>query len=259
MAGLSKRSLLGGVLALCTASPARAARPLIAHLDLADVPIPKGAMKRDLSVDPDTGASTVFFDFPANWVGGGVAHYHSFSEEIYVISGAVTLNGRDQLVGGSYLYRPGGIVHGHHEASGPGARFIGRMGGKLDFNYVREPTSEEEYVLKAVPDGRPHIVHLRTTERPWTKAADGHQIKVLSEDRVTGARTALLHFPTGWTGRMQLDPKNGWEWFAIRGTAALDDGTAFAKDSYANRPVGAPACAIVRAESETLILMWRNA
>ncbi len=259
MIALSKRSFLMGAMAFATARPAFAARPLIAHLNLADVPAPNGKMQRELSVDPATGATTLFFDFPANWVGGGVAHYHSFSEEIYVLSGGVTLNGRDEYVAGSYLYRPGGIVHGHHEASRPGARFIGRMGGKLDFNYVREPTSQEEYVAKPVADGRPHIVHLRSPDQPWQTASDGHQLKVLSEDRVTGARSALLQFPTAWTGKLPLDPKSGWEWFVVGGEMALDDGTTFANESYANRPIGAPGRSIVRAAAGTLVLTWKNA
>ena len=59
MIALSKRTFLMGAMAFATARPAFAARPLIAHLALADVPAPKGKMQRELSVDPDTGATTL--------------------------------------------------------------------------------------------------------------------------------------------------------------------------------------------------------
>ncbi|MEE8305757.1 MAG: DUF4437 domain-containing protein [Gammaproteobacteria bacterium] len=251
-------ALLGLSVVPWTVRRAWAARPFIPHVALEDI---EGSRRKQFSEDPETGAHTRYMEIAANWQGGGVAHYHTFSEEVYVLSGDVTLNGRDYLVEGSYLYRPGGIVHGHQEGSIRGCRLILKFGGPMDSNYIDEPESNEEYVQVPSDDGRPHIVHLETPGMEWQQHGDGqarYGTKVLSEDRKTGASTMLIRFPAGWRGRLELDSAATWEWFVIKGQAVLEDGTTFETDSYSLRPVAGRRNAFVGAKAESEILLWRD-
>ena len=244
-------------------SSARAARPLVSHsaLDAMDWTATGNNSRKRLSHDPETGAQTFYLELPENWVGGGVAHYHTCSEEVYVLDGDVTLNGRDYLVQGSYLYRPSGIVHGHYEASRGGCRLIIKTDSLLDFNYIEQPESPEEYVHTPSDDGRQHIVHLETPQVDWVMTGEGqtrHDTKVLSLDRKSGASTRLIRFPAGWRGRLDLDSAYTWEWFVIGGEARLDDATRFSTDSYSIRPAGSEQHAFVSARTETRLLLWRD-
>ncbi len=242
----------------------RAARPEIPHLNLADLswePVGTRNRRKQLSIDAVTGGLTFYMEIPAGWQGGGVAHYHTCSEEVYVISGDVTLNGRDYLEDAAYLYRPAGIVHGHREGSIGGCRLIIKTDGPLDFNYVEEPRSEEEYIFRVSADGRPHILHLKTPELQWARRDQGasqYGVKVLSQDRNTGAYTGLLLLAAGWAGRFDMSRDANWEWFVIDGDAMLDDGTNLGADSYGFKPAGRVGNAIVRAMNRTRVLLWRD-
>ena len=241
---------------------ARADRPRLPHVALDDIDRPFGTSmgRRFLSRDPDSEAATTFFDFPERWQGGGVAHYHSCGEEVYVIKGDITLDGRDYLTAGSYLYRPSGIVHGHNEGPIGGCRCLIRTDGPLDFNFIPEPTSDGEYVLHPSDDGRPFVLHLRTPYTEWTLHGDGQSrygMKVLSTDRVNGSYTALVRLPAGWTGSLRLEQNVNWEWFVVKGLAMLSDGTAFETDSYSYRPATSESVAFTSAEADTDVLLWR--
>jgi quercetin dioxygenase-like cupin family protein len=241
---------------------ARAQRPLVPHAALADIGTPFGTTHgvKTLSTDQSSGASTAFHSFPAPWKGGGVAHYHSCAEEVYVISGDITLNGRDELTAGSYLYRPGGIVHGHDEGSTGGCRCLIRTDGALDFNYIENPRSPEEYVEVPSDDGRPHIVHLRAPEMDWSARGAGPSAygeKILSTDAKTGAQTSLLRLPAGWRGGVSLDADYGWEWFVIDGDMTCTDGTRFGAETYSYRPAG--GVAFTEAAADTMLLLWKIA
>jgi quercetin dioxygenase-like cupin family protein len=258
-----RRILTAGIgLPLAGLAPrAEAARPSIPHRIAAEAPIAgQRANVRELSVDDATKGSTSLFVFPEGWQGGGVAHYHSCSEEVFVLDGDITLDGKDFYTRGSYLYRPGGIVHGHHEASPHGSRMIIRTGGQIDFNYVRAPASPGEYVAKPSDDGRPHVLHLKTAAMPmaWIgRGAERYSRKVLSADAKTGAWTSLVEFPSAWKGQLPLERTMNWEWFVVAGAATLDDGTVYAPETYSYRPAGQDR-AFRSAEAGTQILLWRE-
>ena len=265
---LSRRHLMLGMIAGTVgvaAQPiglAHAERPLLPHLRVEDVGTPFGtsAGRRILTQDAATSATTAVHVFPENWQGGGVAHYPSCAEEVYVISGDITLNGRDYLTAGSYLYRPGGIVHGHNEGSKSGCRCLIRTDGLLNFNYIPEPKSGEEYVEIPSDDGRPHILHLRAPDIAGTwQGADqtGYERKILSEDRKTGDTTSLLRFPTGWTGPYIPPPGIALEWLVIDGQVTMSDGTVFKQGSYSYRPASQQQVAFASAEKDTEILLWQ--
>ena len=177
------------------------------------------------------------------------------------MAGDVTLNGQDYLSTGSYLYRPAGIVHGHQEASRTGGRLIIRTDKALDFNYVREPSSPEEYVLHASADGRPHLLHLKTTDMDWDWQGDGQSgygRKILSQDRISGATTSLVRLPHGWIGELQMQSDFEWEWFVLSGSVVLDSGAIFSAESYSFRPLAGETQAFVRAERQTNLVLWRH-
>jgi mannose-6-phosphate isomerase-like protein (cupin superfamily) len=241
-----------------------AVRPEVTQLRLADMdwaPLGERNRRKTLSVDSQTGGLTFYMEIPPNWQGGGVAHYHTCSEEVYVISGDVTLNGREYLEDGAYLYRPSGIVHGHQEGSIGGCRLIIKTDSSLDFNYIPEPISDEEYVFNASDDGRPHILHLKTPELEWSwQGAENRKygVKLLSEDRNTGASTALIQLPSNWAGEFEMTPDASWEWFVLDGEAVVDDGTILTADSYSLRPAGGEGQAFVAADKRTRLLLWRD-
>ncbi len=251
--------LVAAAVSLFTTS-AYATRPEVVHGTIAAAQAaPRGS--KILTIDPVNKATTAYYTFPENWKGGGRAHYHSPYEEVYILDGDITLTGRDDYVKGSYLYRPGGIVHGHHESSRKGSRMITRTGAEINFNYVDNPTSEEEYVM--VPntiDGRPHIVHLKApamkAETVGTGAAS-YTRKVLSKDVKTGASTSLLEFPTAFKGRIDLPETKNREWVVVGGQASLDDGTVYELESFSFRPAGKKH-AFVSAMPGTQILMWEE-
>ncbi len=202
-----------------------------------------GAERKQLSVDPDTGSDTSFVRLPKEWNGPAGAHYHTGFEEALILSGDVDLNGNDLLVEGSYLYRPGGIVHGWVDHSSGGSEIIIKMGRTTDLISVgeREHDHEYDYPGARVEDGRPHIIHLKTREQdwqPWPGGPNGVDKKLLSRDESNGAETLLARFASGFTGAFQLDPASTWEWVVLEGDVTLADGTTFARFGYSHRPAG---------------------
>jgi quercetin dioxygenase-like cupin family protein len=224
---------------------------------------PLGSLTRKLlSKDPESGAETNMVRIPAGWRGSGKAHYHRCYEEAFVMHGDVTLTGREDLVDGSYLYRPAGIVHGHRESAREGCIVLIKLGKTLDFNYELQPTSQDEYPFFPTTDGRGHVLHLRTPSAPTLPLgpdAGGVEAVTMSEDLGAGAYSRVLRFPRAWQGRLALDASDSWEWFVADGAIELDDGTCYPRYGYSFRPPGhTPAVAIVRADAATRLLMWRN-
>ena len=201
-------------------------------------------------------------DIPKAWKGGGVAHFHEFSEEVYVLHGDVTLNGRDYLGDGSYIYRPAGVVHGHDEGAQQGCHCVIRSGGKLELILIHEPAEDDEYVLHPADDGRPLVLDLRTNDMLWGREHLGSGSigwKVLSLNRRNGDYTVMLDLPTDWSGPLDLDPAITWEWLVIRGGMELGDGSVFGTLDYSFRPAGSVPTEIAGSESGALVLLWRGA
>ena len=240
-------------------------RTNIPHLNVSDLDWETlgshGLRRKLLSGDEETKAGTQYVDIPKGWQGGGVAHFHDASEEVYVIHGDVTLNGRDYLGDGSYIYRPAGIVHGHDEGAKKGCHCIIKTGGMLELKLIHDPADPEEYVLHPSGDGRPFILDLRTNDMAWSTERLGSGDvgwKILNMDRRSGDYTAMLSMPSGWTGSLDLDPGAGWEWFVVEGGLELADGTAFSEGGYSYRAVGAPPATISGTEEGATVLHWRD-
>lgn len=220
-----------------------------------------GAYRKVLGVDPDTGSETTFMRLKPGWHGPAGAHYHSGYEEALVLSGDVDLNGNDLLVDWSYLYRPGGIVHGWVDASPSGSDIVIKMGTATDLVSVgeREHDYEYDYKDKRVDDGRPHIVHLRTQEQswePWPGGPAGAHKRSMSLDVKTGAETSLLKLDQGFQGELTLAPDRTWEWVVVEGGMTLADGTQFGMIDYSHRPAGSGETVIAEAPSGCTLMVW---
>ena len=222
-----------------------------------------GLKRKVLSHDPDTGAVTQYVHIPPNWRGGGVAHYHSCFEEVFIIQGDVTLNGgRDRLLDGSYLYRPAHIVHGHDESAEKGCMCIIRMGAEMDFNLVQEPESDQEYPLYPVTDPRSHVLHLKTPDMDWVEHGDEgnrYRFKLLSMDPETKAYTALIALEPGWSGWLSTEREYGREWFVLSGSQQRDDGATFGANTYYYAPPGKKHAAMTGSKDGCVMLTWMHA
>ncbi|MBM3515120.1 MAG: DUF4437 domain-containing protein [Alphaproteobacteria bacterium] len=240
-------------------------RPHVQHLDsekLPWVPIFKtGATRRTLNTDPGDTSFTSIVSIPQGWRGPSGAHYHSSFEEAYVVTGSLTLDGIDYLRAGSYLYRPGFIIHGWDERSDEGSLIVIKRGGVSDIISVGPRTQDQEYVFKPVVDGRPHIVHLKTADGPW-QMRDGVEIKVLSRDDKTGAETILARWPAAWRGSFGARPSHDLECVVVAGGFHLADGTRFKCWDYFYRPMASTDPPITESPEGCTAILWterRNA
>ncbi len=240
-------------------------RPTIHHLDTAALPweeiLDTKAMRKVLSLDPVTGSDTSYVRLPPVWQGPAGAHYHTDFEEALVLSGDVDLNGDgDVLVAGSYLYRPGGIVHGRIDRSTGGADIIIKMGTATDLISVGQPLHRHEYDQpgRRKQDGRPHVVHLKADTQPW-EAWNGAHRRVLSRNVETGAETMRIRLDPGASRTLTLLANETWEWVVIAGSFKLADGPDFARLGYSFRPKGACADAVIEAAATGCdLLAWRE-
>lgn len=216
-------------------------------------PLGKNGIRRKLLHRGPHGEETMLIDIPRRWKGGGVAHHHSCFEEVFVIDGDVTLNGRDDLVRNSYVYRPAGVVHGHAESAREGAVAMVRNGGPLDMNFVPEPLQNIEYPLQPIEDGRGLIVHLASDQLRSAPVVPGVTEKTLSRDAKTGATTALVTLETGRAWRVQNEQVTNL--LLIDG--ALDLGER-RLTSGAHAALAAREVALFKAETDSRLLVWRS-
>ena len=118
-------------------------RPFVNSLDPETLPwqpiFKTGVNRRVYNTDPQDKSFTSVIQVPKGWVGPSGAHYHSSFEEGYILEGSLTLDGSDYLKPGSYLYRPGMIVHGWTELSEESALIIVKRGGVSDIISVGSP------------------------------------------------------------------------------------------------------------------------
>lgn len=89
-----------------------------------------------LRTDNLTGAQMYVLDLPPGWHGKAGPHFHSVSEEAYIVQGDVALEESPTYKSGSYLFRPPRTVHGQRERSINGCTALVWTDGPLDFNYV---------------------------------------------------------------------------------------------------------------------------
>ena len=242
-------------------------RKSIKHLDSEAIEweeiLNTGAMRKVFNTNDINGSDTSLVKLPPGWKGPAGAHYHSDYEEALVLTGDVDLNGNDLLVAGSYLYRPGGIVHGFVDNSPSGSDIIIKMGTSTDLISVNKPLHSYEYPepKALVPDGREHILHLRTNEEKWIPLSNDEicmSYKVLSHDKDNGAQTLLMSVPQNYSGATMFKDNFNWEIVVIDGDIEIGDTGVFKKYSYTFRPSGSGSFRIDSSINGATLMAWRD-
>ncbi|QYE33938.1 DUF4437 domain-containing protein [Polymorphobacter sp. PAMC 29334] len=215
-----------------------------------------GLRRQLLGYDPATGHATSLVDIPAGWRGGGIAHFHGAFEEVYIVAGSVTLDGRNYWHAGDYFYRPAHIVHGHDERSEEGATALIRSDGPLPLNLIHDPIDPDEYPLPLMNDPRGHLKSLPVADVIGISDAafpHGWSIRPLSADPVSGARTLIADVPVGWIGATK--PLGvAWEAFVLDGQIA--GATTYSAGDYsAGGPRDVPLGAVASYGGCT-VLFW---
>lgn len=242
-------------------------RSYVSHLDSNTIEweeiLKTGAFRKIFNTDPESGSDTSLVRLPPGWQGPAGAHYHSDFEEALVLSGDVDLNGDDSLVSGSYLYRPGGIVHGFVDRSVNGSNIIIKMGASTDLVSIKDPLHEHEYAHPdaVLEDGRDHIVHLRTESQewfPWSEGDGNVSYKQLSYDKQTGAQTLLLSLTKDYSGSLSFSDDHSWEWVVLSGDFILNDGVRFEEFCYSFRPRGCGNFSIEGSNTGSKMILWKD-
>lgn len=216
-----------------------------------------GLRRKRLGYDPATQHATSLVEIPKGWRGGGIAHYHEAFEEVYMVAGSVTLDGRHYWYAGDYFYRPAFIVHGHDEQSGEGALCVIRSDGPIELLLVHDPEQAVEYPMPQSRDGRGHVFQVPTADVP--AVADPAfpaewRIRSLSADPDTGARTLLADIPAGWTGLAQPSGA-AWEAMVISG-AVRGGGYDYAAGDYTAGAGDTGPLDAVASNGGATVLVW---
>ncbi|MEU5843045.1 hypothetical protein [Rhodococcus sp. NPDC047139] len=122
--------------------PPRGGADVVLHTDPVDFlwrAHGQGRNRSEMAVlreDPDTGSQTYALRLPPGWVGRAGQHFHTVSEEAFIVTGDVALEEEPVYASGSYLFRPPHVVHGARERSETGCFALTWTSGPIDFNYV---------------------------------------------------------------------------------------------------------------------------
>lgn len=122
--------------------PPRGGADVVIHTDPIEFPWRghgQGRNRSEMAVlreDPDTGSQTYALRLPSGWVGRAGQHFHTVSEEAFIVAGDVALEDEPVYTSGSYLFRPPHVVHGARERSETGCFALTWTNGPIDFNYV---------------------------------------------------------------------------------------------------------------------------
>ena len=216
-----------------------------------------GLRRKKLGHDPASGYVTALVEIPKGWHGGGVAHFHDAFEEVYMLSGSVTVGGTHYWHGGDYFFRPAQIVHGHDERAEEGALALIRSDGQLVLNLIHEPAEPDEYPLPAYDDGRGHLYALNVAQVDWIadpEFPESWRIKPLSADARTGARTVMVQVPAGWCASGTSRPA-AWEACVLQGSIAGEK-AVFEAGDYTAGPAGTEVFGGLESEAGCEFILW---
>lgn len=106
---------------------------------------------------------------------------------------------------------------------------------------------------------RPHIEFIQSQALPWSSWPEagwraGAEIKILSRDGETGAISALVRYPAGWSAAASGHLDADEEFLVLRGAFRINAET-YGDFCYAHLPMGYPR-AEARCETETIVLTF---
>lgn len=216
-----------------------------------------GLRRKRLGFDAASGYVTSLVDIPVGWRGGGIAHFHHAFEEVYMLAGSVTVDGKHYWQPGDYFFRPAHVVHGHDERSEEGTTALIRSDGPLELLLIHEPEQDDEYPLPEFEAGRGLLLDLPTAGIEWI--ADPAfpkewRIRPLSHDPRDGARTVMVDVPAGWTATGSTRPA-AWEAYVLTG-ALQGEKAAFEIGDYSAGPAGSEVFGIRSSEQGCSFLLW---
>jgi quercetin dioxygenase-like cupin family protein len=203
-----------------------------------------GLYTKALSHDPENGARTAFqcIDPKRGYKPPETAHYHHMDEELLVIKGTFTFDGKNWLGPKSYCFHPAQTVHGFRSRIDDEAWFISRCSKELDFCLYPEATGDTPYSLTDTTDPRGVTVLADPEAGAWVDVVDDSgavtlQRQVLSKHPETGEGSMLVRFLPGW------ESPNGdhfhtvyEELFVLDGAMETDDGDAYGTGTYLFKP-----------------------
>jgi len=240
--------------------------PQVKHVRSAEVawePLGTHGLRRKvLGFDPRDQHVTALVDIPVGWRGGGIAHYHHAFEEVFMLSGSVTVGGTHYWHAGDYFYRPADIVHGHDERSEEGTLAVIRSDGPLELLLIHDPDEPDEYPRSGpISDPRGHILQIPTGARPWIDSPDlpeGWRVKPLSADAESGARTMMIRIPQGWSGDTGAGRDTAWEALILNGSLR-NETRQFDEGDYCSGPAGVEVFDIRSTDAGCELLVWQFA
>ena len=216
-----------------------------------------GITRKRLGYDEASGYVTALVNIPVGWHGGGIAHYHHAFEEVFMLTGSVTVGGTHYWKAGDYFYRPAQVVHGHDERAEEGATALIRSDGPLALLLIHEPDEPDEYPLPAYDDGRGHLYSLPVDEVEWI--ADPQfpaewRIRPLSADARDGARTVMVDVPAGWTASGSARPA-AWEACVLEGELKGEKAD-FEVGDYSAGPAGTEVFGALSSATGCRFILW---
>lgn len=216
-----------------------------------------GITRKRLGYDEATGFVTALVSIPVGWHGGGIAHYHHAFEEVFMLAGSVTVGGSHYWHAGDYFFRPAQVVHGHDERAEEGALALIRSDGQLELLLVHEPEEPDEYPLPAYDDGRGHLYSLPTEAVAWVADSEfpsDWQIRPLSADTRSGARTIMVQIPEGWTAAGSARTA-GWEACVLEGSVQGSK-AEFIVGDYSSGPAGTEVFGALSSPTGCRFILW---
>jgi hypothetical protein len=238
-------------------------RKHIEHLSTDDLPwqnLSPGVYAKILNHNEVDGDRTGLFRFAPDEgaMPPSVCHYHSVSEELFILDGKMTFDGETWLGRHSYVFHPPFLVHGFASSVPVETIFLARAPAELDFNFPEPPEDKRPFTIGGNAGNR-DLAYLNTQpEDQWPTLRGpagktiGHRL-MLSHDRETGEGSSLVRFDAGLKVPMRehgYDTFN--EGFVLEGRVEAEDGTVWRAGDYWHRHPGRPVAGL-RITEPTLV------
>lgn len=203
-----------------------------------------GLYTKPLSYDPENGARTAFqcIDPKRGYKPPHCAHYHHMDEELLVIKGTFTFDGKTWLGPKSYCFHPAETVHGFRSRIDDEAWFLSRCSKELDFCLHPEAEGETPYSLTGAQDPRGVTVLADPEAGAWVDVKDDSgavtlQRRLLSKHPETGEGSMLVRFMPGWQSPHGDHFHTVYEeLFVLEGAMETDGGDVYSAGAYLFKP-----------------------
>jgi quercetin dioxygenase-like cupin family protein len=207
-----------------------------------------GLFTKMLSRDESTGARTALqrIDPSYGYKEPEKPHYHSGDEEIFLIKGRFTFDGRQWLKRFSYCFHPARTVHGFHSKLPEESWFLSRIRQDLDFSFSDEYRDEKPFNLDGQEPVRGISIHPDPLQEEWQEVKDenGNVILrklILSQHPDTHEGSMLIEFLPGWKNDKGTHMHSVYkEFFVMEGSLTNDEGVVFDEGCYAFIPPNTP-------------------